>query len=114
MWARCAFVWVIGALVTAAFVGCGSDDEKQQNSSQSTAAACAALCDKQVAAQCGLTRDMCSQLCTIAGQSAQCEARAKAYIDCQQALANVCDGMTCEDQFLDVALCIVPDAGSGG
>ena len=119
MWARCAFPLVIGALVAAAFVGCGSDDEETPNTNQSTFTKCNALCDKQVAANCelmgmGLSREECGELCSIAQMTPQCESTVRAYIDCQDALAMVCDVMTCEDQAVAAALCIAPDdAGAG-
>jgi len=112
MWAKCVFTLVLGALVTAGFVGCGSDDEENPPP-PTTAEACSALCDKQVAANCGLMAQQCTQLCSVAGTSAQCESRARAFIDCQDALANTCDVMTCASQATAVLLCLVPDAGLG-
>jgi hypothetical protein len=117
MWSKCAFTFVIGALLAAAFVGCGSDDEEQPPP-PNTAQACDALCNKQVAANCqlmgmGLPPQQCAQLCDVTSQPGQCEARARAYIDCQSALSNVCDVAACQQQFLDVLLCFVPDAGVG-
>jgi hypothetical protein len=113
MWARCVFTFVLGALVAAAFVGCGSDDEEKQPPGPTTAEACSALCDKQVAANCGIPPQTCTQLCSFAGSSPQCESRARAYIDCQDSLAMVCDTMSCVSQATAVLTCLVPDAAIG-
>src|SRR5688572_9420180 len=119
MWSKCAFTFVIGALLAAAFVGCGSDDEENPSTNQSTFTKCIALCDKQVVANCelmgmGLTREDCVDLCSIAQMTPQCEPSVRAFVDCQDALAMVCDVVICEDQAVAAVQCIAPDDAGGG
>jgi hypothetical protein len=119
MWSKCAFTFVIGALLAAAFVGCGSDDEENPSTNQSTFTKCIALCDKQVVANCelmgmGLTREDCVDLCSIAQMTPQCEPSVRAFVDCQDALAMVCDVAICEDQAVAAVQCIAPDDAGGG
>jgi hypothetical protein len=109
-----AFKLVFAALMAAAFVGCGDDDEQNQDPGQAAVAACTSLCDKQAAAQCGIPVDLCKQTCTATNSVPRCASLFKAWYDCQHALADVCDGAGCPTQSAAAFQCVVPlDGGTG-
>jgi len=97
------FGWI--SLLAFGLVACGSDDDDDGGGSSSASAAvasCNSYCDKDAAAMCGVytSADECKMTeCDASGASAACADKIKAYYDCQNALADVCDFAGCTTEF---------------
>jgi hypothetical protein len=99
-------------LAAMAFFGCGDDDEQTETPTQAAFASCNSLCDKQMAAQCGIPLETCKQACNTINSAPECTDRFKAWLDCQHAQANVCNLAGCQNQSIDALQCAA--AGTGG
>ena len=100
MWARAAFMCVVAGLAAAAFVGCGSDDEENP-ALQRRMSSCNALCDKQVAAHCGLYPAVATGPVQSGPRTnSQCDDPFQGVHRLPGRAPQLCDDMRCQNPFV--------------